>query len=294
LTYRDIRTAELSLTDENGNPISTLLVSGKMENLYRDALGKVHIQSVDSSWQVYYDYEKLQLLEPYSIMDLENSVKPIKIYHDGRLFFQLLRYHDQRSIYMSAFAGKMTRFHYACDTAGVQYIQRKYDIRYFLAKRKRGEGYQTSVHYIKTHINQLQEEIFLDAEDKVFLHPINAPLVLHDSAVWVFQFADNMAIRFDDKQQPVDTVPLTFNHEQGWQGTIIRDEITDQLYTTYVSSGITKLVLLDPVTFKESKSTTLAGYPFIRKILIRNNVAYFLWRDTTGDGENRLLYRYVL
>jgi len=294
LAYRDTKSAELILSDEWGNPVSYLIVSGKMESLYRDAFGKVHIQSADSSWQVYYDYEKLQLLEPVSAFDIEYIVKPAKLYFGGRLYFQLSRYHEQRCIYMSASEGKMSRFFYACDTSGTQYIQRKYDIRYFLDKRKKGEGYQTSVRYIKTHTDQLQSELFLDQEDKIFLRPLNAPLVLHDNAVWIFQFSENIAIRFNEKQLPIDTVPLTFHHEQGWQGTVIRDEITDQLYTTYVTGGITKLVLLDPVTFRETTATTFSDFPFIKKLLIRNGIAYFLWRDVRGEGTNRLLYRYAI
>jgi hypothetical protein len=294
LTYPDVKTALLTLSDENGNPIRTLPVSGKAQNLYRDAFGKVHVQSADSSWQVYYDYEKLQLLDAVSMMNFEWQLYPSKLYTAGRLYFQLYHYHDQRCVYTTAVNGKMTYFHYACDTNGVQYIQRKYDIRYFLDKRKRGEGYQTSVRYIKSHLQMYQEQIFPDVEDKTFLHALNAPLVLHDNAVWIFQFADNIAIRFDEKQNPVDTVPLTFHHEQGWQGNILRDEITDDLYTLYVVDGITQIILLDPVTLREKSRSTIDNFPFIRKLLIRNGVAYFLWRNTDGEGSNRLLYRYVL
>lgn len=294
LSYRDLKTGELSLIDANGNPYSTLLVSGKMETLYRDCFGKLHVQSKDSSWQVYYDYEKLQLLDPVSIQDFEATVKPAELFYKGHLYLHLYSYHQQRCTYVAASEGKMSKFYYTSDTNGVQYIQRKYDIRFFLAKRKMGEEYLYSVHYIKTHLDQLQAERIPDEEDRIFLHRLNAPLVLHKQAVWIFQFADNRAIRFNDRQQPVDTVPLTFHHEQGWQGTVLRDEITDELYSTFVSNGETKIIQLDGNTFKEGRYWMLSGYPFLSNLRIRNGIAYFLWRDTHGDGENRLLYRYPL
>lgn len=295
LAHRDIRSpSRLMLLDESGNNISTLYVSKEMSWLFRDCFGNVHVQTKDSSWQVYYDYTKLQLIHPTTVREMENYLFDCELFFAGRIFMRFHSFHSQRCTYMVGANGLHTRFHYACDTVGVQRIQTNYDLNYFLTKRKRGEGYNYSVRFMKNHLMELQAGVDIQGKDASSLSTLNAPIVFHDSAVWIFQFEDNVALRFNEQLLVSDSVPLLFHHTRDWTGDLYRDEITDELYTTFLWDGWLRICRLNTETFVIENEIILAETPFPTELKIRNGVAYFLWLDRKEVSGNRMLYRYYL
>lgn len=295
LAHKDFRSpSRLMLLDENGNNISTLYVSSSMESLYRDCFGNVHVLSADSAWQVHYDYEKLQLVYPVSSVQLKQSVYPCVAMKGQSVFMQFTSFHGLRAEYFVGRGGFHQRFYYASDTAGVQFITSNYDLNYFLQKRRMGEGYQYPVRFIRKHLVQLQSEVILDPTQRMLISPINAPLLMHDNAAWIFQFPDSIALRFNDALQIVDSVKLDFHRHNNWTGDMFRDEITDQLYTTYLKEGILRICALNDVTFQIENEIVLDNVPYPASLQIRNGVAYFLFLNRKENSANRMLYRYWL
>lgn len=297
LAHRDVRSpSRLMLLDATGANVSTLYVSHKMEYLYRDCFGEIHLQSNDSSWQVHYDYEKLQLLYPTTREKMETAFKGVDLFFGGRMYTRLVHFHGQRCNYLASAGGFTTCFHKSCDTVGVQRITTNYDINYFLMKRRRGEGYNYSTRYIKKNIDNFQAELQLAGKDAASLRPHNGPVVQHNNAVWIFDFTNNHALRFNNELRVTDTIPLDFhaNRDYDWNGQLYRDEITDQLYTAYEWKGITHIYQLNDTTFQLQNDVVLANMPFPKELKIRNGVAYFLWLDRATEGANRMLYRYPL
>jgi CarboxypepD_reg-like domain len=282
--------SQLILTDFSGNVISTLPVKSSVQKLYRDCLGNVLLLSADSFWQVYYDYEKLQLIYPNTRTEFERTLVPCKLFYEGRLYLQYSTFKNLRNNYYVSENGITESFYYASDTAAVNYFCEKYDIRYFLAKRRRGEGYLYPVSVIKNNINTLRSEIPPDEQDQQYLRPLNAPLLINDSAVWVFRYTDKFAVRFTDSCTIADTVNLTFSTLKGWSEKVWRDDATGLLYTTTVSNGISTLYRLDLQTLQPIRISEISNMPFITKMIIRNNYAYFLCIDRKSDA-NRMLYR---
>lgn len=303
LAHKDVRSpSRLILLDESGNTISTLYVDKKnAESLYRDCFGNVHLQSKDSAWQVYYDYEKLQLLYPTTMADMKQNLYPCELFFRGRVFMSFHTFHRQRCLYYVGRDGVTTQFYYACDTTGTSRITANYDIRYFLNKRRKGEGYYYSVRFMKEHIVELQSGVPLSVADSLSLSPLNAPIVQHDNSVWIFQFSTDYAYRFNDQLAVQDSVPIKFRRQdnrspgQGigkdWTGELLRDEITDKLYTTYESKGIILLVSLTDDRFANEREVVLDDKPFARELKVRNGMLYFLWIDRTDASGNRMLYR---
>lgn len=282
--------SQLLLTDLNGKVIAAMAVKSSMQSLYRDCLGNVLLLSRDSVWQVYYDYEKLQLIYPNTRTEFERTLVPCKLFYDGRLYLQYSTFKNLRNNYYVSENGTTQPFYYASDTAAVNYFCEKYDIRYFLAKRKRGEGYLYPVSVIKNNIDLLRSEIPPDEQDQQYLHPLKAPLFINDSAVWVFRYTDQFAVRFTDSCTVADTVNLSLSALKDWSETIWRDDVTGVLYTTAVSNGISTLYRLDVKTLQPIKVSEISNMPFITKMIIRNNYAYFLYIDRKSET-NRMLYR---
>jgi CarboxypepD_reg-like domain len=282
--------SQLLLTDYSGKVIAEMPVKSNAQSLYRDCLGNVLLLSSDSIWQVYYDYEKLQLIYPNTRTEFERTLVPCKLFYEGRLYLQYNTFKNLRSTYFVSENGATRSFYYASDTASVNYFCEKYDIRYFLTKRRRGEGYFYPVSVIKNNINTLRSEIPSDEQDQQYLRPVKAPLVLNDSAVWVFRYADRIAVRFTDSCTINDTVNFSLPALKGWSELILRDDVTGDLYTTTVSNGITTLYKLDPQTLQPELLTEIKEMPFISKMIIRNGYAYFLYIDRKSDT-NRMLYR---
>lgn len=291
LAHRDfVSPSQLILTDAAGKRIATLALKRNAERLFRDCLGNVHLLTPDSSWQIYYDYERLQLLYPTSRAELERNLLPCQLFHKGKLYLQVSSYKNLRMHYYVSAKGKSSMFYYACDTAAITYYNTKYDMRYFLAKRRRGEGYLYPVRVIRENADAFRAAIPNDPTDAAFLRPLQAPLILHDSAVWVVQFADSCAIRFTDNEQPGDTVQLHLNNTSR---QLIRDEVTDELYTTSVKKGITQIWRLNAETLQPEFVTEIEAMPFITELKIRNGFAYFLFIDRYSST-NRMLFRLPL
>lgn len=295
LAHRDFRSpSRLILLDENGKTVSTLYISSKADTLYRDCFGRVHLFTKDSCWQVYYDYEKIQLLYPSTRNEIESTLYPYRIYHAGRLYSQFTSYRRLRMKYYVSANGMTTNFHYACDTATITYLNTKYDLNYFLEQRRRQIGYGYPLEYINSHMDQFRDSITFDEQDKKFVKRLNAPLQFHDNAIWIFQYTDDIAIRFNANLLPSDTVRITFHKRRGWQGSLIRDEITGDLYTSYEKGGLVTIAWLHPTTLDIIKETPLEGIPFCGNLRVRNGMLWLLWWDRTDGNANRMLYRYRL
>lgn len=295
LAYRDaVSPARLMLLDETGANMHTMYVSTKMESLYRDCFGRVHLLSKDSSWQVYYDYEKLQLLFPVARDEMEKTFTGIDLFFAGRLFSRMYTAHHQRCDFISAYKGNHISFHKTANKTGLNLIATNYDLSYFLRMRKKQMGYLYSTDYIKAHLEEFQNTVRLNPKDSFALRPVQARIIQHNYSVWVFDFTNNLATRFDEQLNKTDSVFLTFHLEKGWTGDLIRDEATDDLYTTYEVNGITKICKLNDHTLDIQKEWFIEDKPFIVNLRIRNGVAFFLWIDRSEYGANRMLYRYWL
>ncbi|MCA6364739.1 MAG: carboxypeptidase-like regulatory domain-containing protein [Bacteroidetes bacterium] len=282
--------SKLILSETNGKVISTLALTQQAQELYRDCLGNVHLLGKDSAWQIFYDYEKLRLIYPNTRHEVERTLYPCKLFHNGKLYLQYYSFHQLRCSYYLSENGSTQAFYYTSDTATISYFCEKYDIRYFLMKRRKGEAYLYPVREIKNNIDLLRSEIIPDAQDLTYLRPLNAPMLVSDSAVWIFRPADNLAVQFAANGEAKDSALLSLTQIPGWSGKIWRDEVSGRIYTSAVSKGITTLLLLNSVNFTIEQRTEIPQMPFITKMIIRDGFAYFLYIDRKAE-QNRLLYR---
>lgn len=295
LAYRDaVSPARLMLLDEYGQNVHTLYVSSKMENLYRDCFGRVHLMSKDSSWQVYFDYEKLQLIYPVTRTEMLQTFNGVDLFFAGRLFTRMYTHHNQRCDFLCAYKGNNISFHRSADTSGINRIALNYDINYFLRMRRQQRGYNYSADYMKTHLAELQEQVRLSPKDSFALRAVNAKVIQHNMSVWIFDFTNDKAYRFDERLMKTDSVALHFHHDAGWTGELLRDESTDHLYTTYVRNGQLHICRLHDKTFDVVSETVIEDKPFPVEVKIRSNIVYFLWMDRREAFSNRMLYRLVI
>ncbi len=295
LAYEDANSpARLMLLDETGANMHTLYVSKKMDGLYRDCFGRCHITSNDSSWQVYFDYEKLQLMYPVAKQVMLNTFNGIDLYFGGKLFTRMYTYKNQRVDFLYAYKGNNISFHQSRRTDGERLIQANYDLQWFLRERRKGRGYAYSTDYLNQNLEYFQSTARMAYKDSSALIPVQAQVVQHNANVWIFDFTNNHAYRFDERMDKIDSVFITFHHDKGWQGNILRDEGTDDLYTTYEVNSVLKVVRLHDHTFGTDREWLIDDKPFPVNVRIRNNTLFFLWIDRTEYGGNRMLYKYRL
>jgi hypothetical protein len=295
LAFEDVNSpARLMLLDESGANVYTLPVSKKMDGLYRDCFGRCHVTSNDSSWQVYFDYEKLQLVYPVARQTMENTFYGVDLYFAGKLFTRMYSYKNQRVDFLYAYKGNNISFHKSRRKEGENLIQTNYNLQWFLKERKKGRGYMYSTDYIQKNIDYFQANARMAARDSAALTPVQAQVVQHKNNVWIFDYTNNQAFRFDERMNKIDSVFITFHHEKGWQGTLLRDEGTDHLYTTYEVNSVLRVVRLHNHTFDPEQEWTIDNKPFPMNVRVRNNTLFFLWMDRTEYGSNRMLYKYRL
>ncbi len=295
LAYQDFNSpARLMLLDEFGSNVHTMYVSAKMESLYRDCFGRVHASSKDSSWQVYFDYEKLQLISPVAKETMETTFQGIDLFFAGTLFTRMYTYHNQHCDFLAAWKGNNMIIHSSSDKEGVTRVQTNYDLSYFLRMRRRGQGYLYSTDYLQNNLLTLQAQVRLSSADAASMSPVKAQVVQHNLSVWIFDFTNNMATRFNERMLKTDSVAISFHHNPGWTGELLRDESTDDLYTTIERNGQLKICRLHDRTFDIEQEWIIENKPFPVNVRIRNSVVYFLWIDRTEVGSNRMLYRFRL
>jgi hypothetical protein len=70
----------LQWLDDDGNTITDLAILQNEELSFRDCLGNIHLLTKDSSFQVYYDYERLQLLYPISRVEIDVRHIPVNYF----------------------------------------------------------------------------------------------------------------------------------------------------------------------------------------------------------------------
>ena len=278
----------LQLLDAAGTTISSLKVSSKSEKLFKDCIGKIHLLTADSSYQVYYDYVKLQLLTSYSIDMFGKLLVPCQCELRDVYYFRQYTYRGLKCNYFCAKAsepGKLYPFRTIADSARIQDFNAQYDLHYFLEIRRKthGEMYGEPVSSMKAHMDMYREQLPMDWEGSQWLRPVESELHRIGNAAYLFNFTDSVIEKYYDRDSLIEKIPFKLHGDKSSMHHVITDESAGTAYLSFEKNGITSLRRISLSNEKEEGSYELSNYPFPLKLKVRNGIAYFIYKEKGTD-----------
>ena len=286
--------SELLILEDNGDLILTHELSIIPEGFYKDFMGNVHLLTADSAYQIYYDYQKIQLLYSLSKWDFMATMHQCRAEFNDRILTNNMRYRGLESLYFAISENENKLFYSIADSAKRSYLEREFDLKYFLQLRKQGvEEFMVSVKTLRENLDIYRQTIGMDWMDSQILSPVFAPLYKISDTVFIFDYTNSEVIKFDKDLKVVQKIPINFHNGKKWTKQIIVDDTWQDVYTCYTRDGITHVTQLNKATFKPEKVSEVNGLIYIDKIKIRNDHAYFLHKDQFRNY-HRMIYKMTL
>jgi hypothetical protein len=286
----------LQLLGPSGEVITSTKVRASSEKLYKDCTGTLHLLTSDSSYQVYYDYEKLRLLSSYAIDAFNRLLVPCKCLYKDQYFFSQYQYRGLKCVYFyvkESEPGNIHTFRQITDSSLIEDFNAEYDLHYFLEIRRqtRGEQYGAPIKTIKENMDKYREELTVDWESSKWLQQVESELYKIGGCLYLFNFTDSLIEKYQDNKL-TGSVSFTMHRNKSAMHHVIVDEALGTAYLPAENNSIITLQEIDLGTGALKQTYTLRGYPFPRNLEVRNGIAYFLYKENGSDRPakiNRLL-----
>ncbi len=279
----------VEILSDKGSSIASIPVSQQAEALYTDCMNFVHVLLEDSVYQVYYDYEKLQLLYPERRNRFHYMMDRCEMSLGNELYFRQPAYRGLQMKFIRAVDGQMKEFYSLEDSLKMQYIRRKFDLDYYLAcRRGQDPRVQMPVDMIKENLDNLRMAEQLDWADSKILTEVYSPIQSLKGEVIILDFSSDRLVHFN-RELLIDKIkPISFHKEANWARVILKDSVTEDLYTLYEAGAETVVGKIDLETMQLSKRTKLPGKGYLKGLKIRNSVVWFVDKDLDQPGIYRL------
>jgi hypothetical protein len=125
-----------------------------------------------------------------------------------------------------------------------------------------------------------------------YYEPLNTPLVTCNDTLIIFDHHHDKMIHFDWNGQKLDSALISYHKSarpERWDEKILKDHLTQKIYTTFRKSGITYLREIN----KKSGAVTTGQkltYKYVEHIRISNGYMYYVYRPFES-AQNRFLYK---
>jgi hypothetical protein len=248
------------------------LLSWKIKNpekLYKDCFGNIHLICKNEATQIFIDNSGIQFLYHIEKEEFESAFAPIEAYYNNRFYVKKYSYNDQVLDYYSYDTNekKLNPFLEISDE------QNKFMMR-DLARIASSSGFT---------------EADMRFEKLCFYKPVCAPLFVANDSVVLFNFVDSTVSVFAENAALLNSEQFDQQLFRNFKGTIYHDPVTNRYYAFAVASGMCKLKQIDILSGKIIKTITIPDLPYISKISVWNDKAYFLYTERSNQ-ELRKIY----
>ena len=281
LTVHDavLNRSKVVLVDDRDSIIATAMGPEPPGRLVRDCMGNIHVLSRNFACQIAFSGDQL-LLDPFPLEEYEKIVEPCIGHLEGSLFYEGYA-HNQHKIFVFYRGGDNKAQHL------VHILNREKELQ--MAE----EGFSisgpvTAASLLKDPRTDNPAFMF-DAffYNHTFFAKIFAPLHILGKQVLVFDHVNGNILKYDALGNENGRIPISYHKERRWKKAIYTDPIRKEAYTATLKNGYTLLNEIDLETGLITHEWDIPK-PFVYKILIRNGVAYFLYKDAIYDDVKRL------
>lgn len=274
---------EVRLINHRGKMMDRALTPSRFSEVFKDCLGNIHLVNADSSYQVFYDYEGLRFIHPYPIEIFDRYLRGCECRFKDGLIYSMGRKRGLVTSFLYADGGITTPFYEIGDTAGIDYLEKEYDLDYFIGQRNAGDNrYAMSVPQLKANLRDLQNTMQFDWLDSKILGPAAYYVFPRQDELRVFSLGNMLEYRFTDlASEPQKN--LCRIAPDGLDYLTV-DVISGNIYAVYrSSSGRVRVDFLD----EPGQHFDLREYAFPSKVKVYGDHVFFL-NDPAINGGNFL------
>lgn len=281
LVSRGGRYNSLMLLNQQGNKVAEKRLTVKSEAMFKDCFNAIHILTDDSIYQVYYDYQAIKLLKPYSIKNYYSVLKPCECYYGNKFMLKVKKYQGLKTFYYMV--DQQTRQKPAvvavvADSSAIRGFNMDYDLRYFLDIRRGGGGYLTSVTELVKHLDELREDLKLPPEYKMVLQDMQSEMKLVDTNFILVDYTNKELYTLSLNGAQTNKIKLMdFN---GITPKLTIDHDTRNLVFSRLSvTGTLTLYRYDLLRNNFTHKFELRNFYYVKKFRIKENNLYFINKD---------------
>ena len=266
----------LLLLNEDGDTISSKIVSKNTQKLKKDCLGNVYIIEKEYASKLSLINNHIALFPSISLNEFRNTIEPCVSSSDDRLYYKEL---------------------YAESYAVNYYIYNKED--------KKSKLFKTIVDTQGIRLYKAEQEYLASISDpfalfveqafatKILFKPINAPLVNNDEQLFIFNFPQSKLEEYSLNGILRNKISIDFYEDKSCKKQLITDEYSNKIYAIYAKSGKYWVNEISLNTGKTIKEIHIPDHFFVDNIKIYRETLYFLYRDR-AVYENLALYEMKL
>lgn len=289
----------LRLMDEDGKVITSLKVNGKTETLKQDCIGNLQLLSNDSAWQVFYDYQNLNILNPHTRKYFEEVLGNCVCMNNKCYYFQTKAYRNLRTnyfYYTENEKGKRRELALFEDTSKIKNFELEYNLQYFLDVRRQSNYtlYNEPVDAIMRKMEQYRTELPLDWAYIHWLGEVETQMVKIDSNTFIVNFTDTTIYDVTKNNElKFKNHPSVFRQKNVLPKTYIDGDYRETYLTKFEESTLT-IIKFNIHTGIEISRTAISNTPFLpKKIIIKNGNAYFIQKNLADEQSYKIIKYYL-
>ncbi|MDQ3045909.1 MAG: carboxypeptidase-like regulatory domain-containing protein [Bacteroidota bacterium] len=289
----------LKLMNDRGALIAKIKVNKNSSYLKKDCLGNLQLISEDSTWQVFYDFEKLNILNPYTLQNYQFLLGNCVCVNKENYYFREMEYRNLRcNYYYFSEKDKGVRNSLAgfSDSAKIRRFEMDYNLQYFLNERRKSNYtvYNESVDVIKKKIRQYREELPLDWGYISWLGSVETEMVRNDSALYIVNFTDTLIYSIQANTiKPLCRLYAAIGKKH-LLSHVYTDIFSNENYLVQFTNSNLIVTRFNIESGKELSRTEIPGVPYMPKKIVFSGGSAFFIRKNLADDQPYQLTRYKL
>lgn len=283
----------VQIMDEQGKIIKEKEAPKGIESMYKDCFGNIQLLSDLYFYQLFYNYEDIVFMEKFEIRDFYTKVYPCQCVFGSYFYFKEIYYKKlkHRYFYLSKYNRTERRLiGEIFDKGLVDMFNNDYDINYFLAARRSGSGYGTSVDELSKNLEELREAVPISSSYASKLIPAESEMIKRDSCLLLLDYTNKHYFNYNFLGKLIKKDTLELNQ-------IVPKSLVDvdngYLYIVTESKG--KITLHDfTQPNNHIKKISIDEFRFAKNLRCRNGYLYFLYRNPLAENTNLKIFKYRL
>lgn len=271
---------ELICKDQRGDTIATTgPLSFSAKKLNRDCLGYLHLLGVDSGFQVYRTGRQIRLIHPVKLKKFDDILKNCVASSPSVLYFKK----ESNKGLMVEYIG-VNRKTLQRQKLSVVMDEKKLKM---LRRNKEDQWYNN----VYKPPDSRDDFVSWNYANKILYRPVKTALFRIMGYTCIFNIPERSMEFYDDEGSFSYKLAILADVVKSgrWTQEILSDEITHQVYTSFINNGMVTIYKIDLNTGKLDKQISL-DHSFPQKVIIHGGLLYYLY-DIKGEADNKMLFR---
>lgn len=275
--------------DQDQRILSSFTVPDVAKEMYKDAMGKIHVVCEHKVYQVDIQDDVLHLF-PLEKDFYERQVKPwVDTTGDGKIYYSnFVWYYPEFDYY--AYDTKDTTF------KKIYTVTDEPLMELYRAQYKYVDGHDKVLAMnaeIQTGIDkEIWVAIWTGFPNSIYYHQLYAPMFIKEDTILIFDHYTNKMYRFNSENEPIDSIDISYHiasDKRDWEELLLKDAETNAIFSVFLRGGKYYLKELNTSTGEVKKVYRLT-YKYPERLKVKDNYAYYIYRPFESP-QKKFLYK---